>query len=56
MLRDLSSPRAIPQSVNVTHRDMGEFQFFVQEADEWLFTDNETNVRRLYDSKDGRIF
>ena len=44
------------QSVNVTHRDMGEFQFFVQKADEWLFTDNETNVRRLYDSKTDGYF
>ena len=44
------------QSVNVAHHDMGEFQFFVQKADEWLFTDNETNVRRFYDSKTGGYF
>ena len=28
---------------------MGEFQFFVENADEWLFTDNETNGRRHFD-------
>jgi hypothetical protein len=36
------------QSVNVAHPELGEFQFFVDEADEWLFTENETNSRRLY--------
>ena len=40
-----------PQSVNVAHRDMGKFQFFVENTDEWLFTDNETNVRRLYNQQ-----
>ena len=39
------------QSVNVAHPDLGEFQFFVDGADEWLFTENETNGRRLYDLK-----
>ena len=39
------------QSVNVAHPDMGEFQFFVDRADEWLFTENETNGRRLYNLK-----
>ena len=34
--------------VDIRHRDMGEFQFFVENANEWLFTENETNVRRLY--------
>jgi hypothetical protein len=29
----------------------GEFQFFVDRADEWLFTENETNGRWLYNLK-----
>ena len=37
-----------PRSVDVTHHDMGAFQFFVEKADEWLFTENETNARRLF--------
>jgi hypothetical protein len=36
------------QSVNVAHPELGAFQFFVDGADEWLFTENETNSRRLY--------
>ena len=38
-----------PQSIDVAHRDVGEFQFFVENADEWLFTDNETNGRGHFD-------
>jgi len=30
------------------HADLGEYEFHVEGADEWLFTENETNVRRLY--------
>jgi hypothetical protein len=30
------------------HHEMGAFQFFVEQADEWLFTENETNSRRLF--------
>ena len=37
-----------PRSVDVIHHDMGAFQFFVEKADEWLFTENETNARRLF--------
>ncbi|HET7238024.1 MAG TPA: hypothetical protein VFI76_03295, partial [Terrimicrobiaceae bacterium] len=35
-------------SVDLAHHDLGAFQFFVERADEWLFTDNETNARRLF--------
>ena len=37
-----------PRSVDVIHHDMSAFQFFVEKADEWLFTENETNARRLF--------
>ena len=37
-----------PQSVDVTHPEMGAFQFYVENADEWLFTENETNAQRLF--------
>ena len=37
-----------PQSVDVIHHELGAFQFFVEKADEWLFTENETNARRLF--------
>jgi mannosylglycerate hydrolase MGH1-like protein/glycosyl hydrolase family 63 len=37
-----------PESVDVGHHDMGAFQFFVERADEWLFTENETNAPRLF--------
>ena len=37
-----------PQSVDVIHHEMGAFQFFVEKADEWLFTENETNASRLF--------
>lgn len=32
----------------ITHADLGEYEFFVESADQWHFTENETNVRRLY--------
>jgi hypothetical protein len=44
------------QSVNVAHSELGEFQFFVEGADEWLFTENETNVRRLYNLRSDGYF
>ncbi|HEY5893404.1 MAG TPA: hypothetical protein VIT91_09250 [Chthoniobacterales bacterium] len=37
-----------PQSVRAIHADMGEFHFHVEGAESWLFTENETNTRRLY--------
>ena len=37
-----------PLSLDATHRDLGTFQFFVEQADEWLFTENETNAPCLF--------
>ena len=37
-----------PESVDVIHHELGAFQFLVEKADEWLFTENETNARRVF--------
>jgi hypothetical protein len=44
------------QSVRARHRDMGEFHFLVEKADRWLFTENETNNRRLYGAETAGYF
>jgi len=37
-----------PRSVDVIHHDMSAFLFFVEKADECLFTEIETNARRFF--------
>jgi hypothetical protein len=45
-----------PGFVNAVHPEMGQFQFFVENADEWLFTENETNVQRLHNLRSNGYF
>lgn len=53
---DCTTKPAITQaSVNelaATHESLGEFRFWAENAPDFLFTDNETNARRIYDSPD----
>jgi hypothetical protein len=51
-VKELASQAPKPQisarnreSLNVTHRDMGGFQFFVEKTDEWIFTNKESSRR-----------
>jgi hypothetical protein len=39
--------------VEVSHRDLGQFKLYADQADELLFTDNETNYKRLYNASNG---
>ncbi|HEY8901314.1 MAG TPA: hypothetical protein VIM61_12955 [Chthoniobacterales bacterium] len=38
------------QSITAHHADLGDYEFLVEGADAWLFTENETNTRRLHGS------
>jgi hypothetical protein len=36
------------ESLQIEHRDLGNFKLYAQSPDDWLFCENETNSRRLY--------
>lgn len=38
------------RSLMASHEELGDYFFHVEGADRWLFTDNETNTRRLFGS------
>lgn len=48
---DAPKPIITPQSESAlmaSHEELGDYYFHVENADRWLFTENETNTRRLF--------
>jgi len=43
-------------SLLIQHNDLGDFNLYYQDQPELLFTDNETNTKRLYNHDDGTLF
>ncbi len=48
--------RAGPESIEARHSTLGTFHFEAENAPAWLFTENQTNVERLYNAPNSTPF
>ncbi len=54
-MRNRNSPGRDQGSIKAVQERLGERYFFVEEADQWLFTENETNPRRAHGREEIRL-